>query len=186
MNRVDELYDANYLSSMYQALSKFSSTYFPKQKHRLFKLFFNLSPMYRRTTGRVTKVEPDFSSVEIRVPISYKNKNYVGTIFGGSLFAATDPIYMVQLIQILGKDYVVWDKSSMVKFKRPASSDAYAVFAFTDDEINQLKADISEKKEVDLVKPVLLTSKDGKLFCEIEKVIYVADKEYYKEKKRRK
>lgn len=140
--------------------------------------------MYRRSTGRVIAVTPNFFRVEVKIPISYKNKNYVGTIFGGSLFSATDPIYMVQLIQILGRDYVVWDKSSMVKFKRPASSDAYAVFAFTEDEINQLKADISEKKEVDLVKPVLLTNKEGKLFCEIEKVIYVADKEYYKEKKR--
>lgn len=171
---------------MYQVLSRISNTYFPKQKHTLFRLFFNLSPMYRRTTGRVTKVEPDFSSVEVKIPISYKNKNYVGTIFGGSLFAATDPIYMVQLIQILGKDYVVWDKSSMVKFKRPASSDAYAVFAFSESEINQLKAEISEKKEVDLVKPVLLKSSEGKLFCEIEKVIYVADKEFYKEKKKNK
>ncbi|MEQ6168414.1 DUF4442 domain-containing protein [Ekhidna sp. MALMAid0563] len=171
---------------MYQALSRISKTYFPKQQHRLFKLFFNLSPMYRRTTGRVVKVERDFSSVEVKIPLSYKNKNYVGTIFGGSLFAATDPIYMVQLIQILGKDYVVWDKSSMVKFKRPANSDAFAAFAFTEDEISKLKADISEKKEVDLIKPVLLKSKDGKLFCEIEKVIYVADKQFYKEKKARK
>ena len=142
--------------------------------------------MYRRTTGRVVKVERDFSSVEVKIPLSYKNKNYVGTIFGGSLFAATDPIYMVQLIQILGKDYVVWDKSSMVKFKRPANSDAFAVFAFTEDEISKLKADISEKKEVDLIKPVLLKSDEGKLFCEIEKVIYVADKQFYKEKKARK
>ena len=142
--------------------------------------------MYRRTTGRVVKVERDFSSVEVKISLLYKNKNYVGTIFGGSLFAATDPIYMVQLIQILGKDYVVWDKSSMVKFKRPANSDAFAVFAFTEDEISKLKADISEKKEVDLIKPVLLKSNEGKLFCEIEKVIYVADKQFYKEKKARK
>ncbi|GAB4237399.1 MAG: DUF4442 domain-containing protein [Ekhidna sp.] len=169
---------------MYQQLSNIANKYFSKYGAKLFKWGFNLSPMYRRSTGRVIYVSDDFLKVEVRIPISYKNKNYVGTIFGGSLFSATDPIYMIQLIQVLGSDYVVWDKSSVVKFKRPAKSDAYAVFEFSQDEIDQLKADISEKKEVDLVKPVLLTSKEGKLFCEIEKVIYVADKEYYKEKKR--
>ncbi|WP_425389622.1 DUF4442 domain-containing protein [Ekhidna sp.] len=171
---------------MYQLLSRISNKYFSKHNHHLFKWGFNLSPMYRRTTGRVTKVSPEFMRVEIKIPISYKNKNYVGTIFGGSLFAATDPIYMVQLIQILGREYVVWDKSSTVKFKRPASSDAYALFQFTEDEINNLKSKIAHEKEMDLTKMVHLKSKEGKVFCEIEKVLYVADKEYYKQKRKTK
>lgn len=127
----------------------------------------------------------DLSRIEIKIPLSYKNKNYVGTIFGGSLFSATDPIYMVQLIQLLGRDYVVWDKSSTVKFKRPANSDAYAVFEFTEEEIAELKENIITKKEVELVKMVNLKSNEGKVFCEIEKTIYVADKAYYKEKRKR-
>ena len=140
--------------------------------------------MYRRTTGRITSVTKDLGRIEIKIPLSYKNKNYVGTIFGGSLFSATDPIYMVQLIQLLGREYVVWDKSSMVKFRRPANSDAYAVFEFTEEEIAQLKADIATKNEVDLVKLVEIKSKEGKLFCEIEKTIYIVDKGYYKEKRK--
>ena len=94
---------------------------------------------------------------------------------------------MVQLIQLLGRDYVVWDKSSIVKFKRPASSKAYALFEFTPDEVATLKEEIKKKKELDIVKMVELTSKkDGKLFCEIEKTLYVAEKDYYKEKRRKK
>lgn len=142
--------------------------------------------MYRRTTGRITSVTKDLSRIEVKIPLSYKNKNYVGTIFGGSLFSATDPIYMVQLIQLLGREYVVWDKSSTVKFKRPANENAYVVFEFTEEELTNLKADISKKNEVDLTKTVLIKSKEGKVFCEIEKTIYVADKEFYKEKKKAK
>ncbi|MEO9482933.1 MAG: DUF4442 domain-containing protein [Ekhidna sp.] len=171
---------------MYQLLTRISNKYFKKHSHRLFKVFFNLSPMYRRSTGRITSVTQDLSRIEIKIPISYKNKNYVGTIFGGSLFSATDPIYMVQLIQLLGTDFVVWDKSSTVRFKRPAGTDAYSVFEFTEEEVIKLKQEIREKKEVDLVKMVRLTSKEGKLFCEIEKTIYVADKAYYKEKRKKK
>lgn len=170
---------------MYQFLSRISNKYFKSHSHRIFKVFFNLSPMYRRSTGRITLVTEDLSRIEIKIPISYKNKNYVGTIFGGSLFSATDPIFMVQLIQLLGPAYVVWDKASVIKFKRPANTDAYATFEFTAEEVKQLKEKIENEKQVDLVKTVHLKSKDGQLFCEIEKTIYVADKAHYKERRKK-
>ena len=169
---------------MYQFLSGVANKYFKRYSHHLFKWFFNISPMYRRTTGRVVSVAKDYSRIEIKIKKSYKNANYVGTIFGGSLFAATDPIYMVQLIQILGKEYIVWDKSSIVKFKRPASSNTHALFEVTSNEIESIREEILKKKELDFVKTVHLKSKEGKTFCEIEKVIYIADKHYYKKKRR--
>tara|TARA_B110000240_G_C13483785_1_gene446463 strand:+ start:476 stop:664 length:189 start_codon:yes stop_codon:yes gene_type:complete len=58
--------------------------------------------------------------VKVRIKLSYKNSNYVGSIFGGSLLSATDPILMVQLINILGNKHVVWDKAAAIKFKRLA------------------------------------------------------------------
>jgi hypothetical protein len=36
---------------------------------------------------------------------SWRTRNYVGTIFGGSMYSAVDPIYMVMLTRRLGKDY---------------------------------------------------------------------------------
>lgn len=170
---------------MYQFFSKVTKKYFDGHEHKLFKWGFNLSPMYRRSTGRVTSVTKGFYRIEIKIPISYRNRNYVGTIFGGSLFSATDPIFMVQLIQILGNDYVVWDKSSKVKFKRPASTDAYSVFEFSEDEIKELKKRVSKENEIDLIKLVEIKGDQGQLFCEIEKTIYVADKAYYKKKKKK-
>ena len=169
---------------MYQFLSHIANKYFSNYSHQLFKWFFNISPMYRRTTGRVISVTKDYERIEIKIRKSYKNANYVGTIFGGSLFSATDPIYMVQLIQILGKDYVVWDKSSVVRFKRPADSSAFAVFEVTKDDVDSIKKTVSDKKELDFNKTVFITNKEGKVFCEIDKVIYIADKAYYKEKRK--
>lgn len=130
-------------------------------------------------------ISKDFRAVQIKIPISWKNKNYVGTIFGGSLFSATDPIYMIQLTQILGRKYVVWDKASVVRFKRPAKEDAYATFSFSDVELERLRKDVEEQQEVDLQKQVVLTSKAGTVFCEIDKTLYVADKAFYKEKMKR-
>lgn len=171
---------------MYQFLSKVAKKYFSDSAHLLFKFFFNISPMYRRSTGKVVRVSKGFWEVDVKIPISYKNRNYAGTIFGGSLFSATDPIYMVQLIQIIGTDYIVWDKSSIVNFKRPANTDVFVEFRFSPAEVEQLKADVADQKELDITKMVVIKNASGKVICEIEKTIYVAEKEYYKEKRRKK
>lgn len=113
--------------SFYQKIAEIGSQYIGKPK--LFKYGFNLSPMYRRSTGRITTVSDDLKNIKIQLPISYKNRNYVNTIFGGSMFAAVDPIPMVQLMELLGKDYVVWDKSAEIFFKRPVSENLYAQFS---------------------------------------------------------
>lgn len=84
--------------------------------------------MYRRSTGKLTFVSNNLHQIDVKITLSIKNRNYVGSIFGRSLYAATDPIYMIQLIHILGDDYAVWDKVSTVQYKRPAFSDAFATF----------------------------------------------------------
>ena len=171
---------------MYQQLSKLSKKYFPNSSHKLFKVVFNISPMYRRSTGKVINVTEGFWRVDIKIPISYKNRNYAGTIFGGSLFSATDPIFMVQLVQILGADYIVWDESSLVKFKRPANQNVFASFIFTEGEVEEIKQKVAKEGETELVKPIEVTNSQGVVFCQIEKTLYIADKKFYKENRLRK
>lgn len=153
---------------------------------KLFKIGFNLSPMYRRSTGRLIEVSNDLLKVKIKIPLSYKNRNYVGTIYGGSLYSATDPIYMVQLINILGSDYVVWDKSAEIKYKRPAKKVAFATFEFTKQEIENIKERVIKEKEFDLVKELNIIGPNDEVYCELSKVLYIADKNYYKGKKKKK
>lgn len=156
-------------------------------KANIYKYGFNLSPMYRRSTGRIVKVSDDLLQVNVRIKLSYKNSNYVGSIFGGSLFSATDPIFMIQLLNILDESYVVWDKAATIKFKRPAKENCYVDFIFTKDEIAQIKKDVSHNDEIDLVKDITITNKDKTVvFAEVSKTIYVANKKYYKLKKRSK
>ncbi len=167
---------------MYAAISKVLKKFI--RPSTLFKHGFNFAPMYRRSTGRLYDVTDDLLEVKVKIPISWKNRNYVGTIFGGSMASATDPIYMIQLMNILGEKYVVWDKEATIKFKRPANQSVYAHFLFTPEEIDQIKKDVSVKKEIDLIKRVKLTNQDGdKLFAEVIKTIYVADKTFYKAKR---
>ena len=157
-------------------LKKFMST------AAIFKYGFNLSPMYRRTTAKVIEISDDLKKVKIKVPLSYKNKNYVGAIFGGSMFAATDPIYMIQLMQILGDEYVVWDKSATIHYKRPAKEHVFCDFEFTSEEIETIKERVKNEHEITIEKVTYLKNTKNAIFAEVIKILYIAEKQFYKEK----
>lgn len=167
--------------SIYQKLSKIAPNYV--SKHKLFKWGFNISPMYRMSTARITTVSDDLKQVRIKLPINYKNRNYAGSIFGGSLFASVDPIPMVQLLYILDNQYIVWDKSAEIFFKIPARENLYAEFTYTDEEVESIKHQVHEHGEFEFVKTNHLTNKTGdRIFCVVKKKIYIATKEHFKKK----
>ncbi len=154
------------------------------KKSTLFKYGFNLSPMYRRSTGRIIYVSEDLLEVKVKLPINYKNRNYVNSIFGGSMFSAVDPIPMVQLINLLDNEYVVWDKSAEIFFKRPARENLYAELHYSLQELDEIKAKVGQQNELEIVKTTSLTNKDGSVvFCEVRKRLYIADKAYFKQKR---
>ena len=163
--------------SVYQKVAEIGTKFFKKKV--LFKYGFNLSPMYRRSTGRIVEVSEDLLSIKIKLPLTYKNRNYVNSIFGGSMFSAVDPIPMVQLINLIGDDYVVWDKS--------AREDLYADFNYTFQEIEEIKDKVAKENEVEIIKTTLLKDKGNRnTYCEVKKVLYIASKEFYKEKRKKK
>ncbi|MEQ9378816.1 MAG: DUF4442 domain-containing protein [Imperialibacter sp.] len=168
--------------SIYQTIAKIGSTYVGKSK--LFKYGFNLSPMYRRSTAKIIYVSNDLMEVSIKLPISYKNRNYVNSIFGGSMFAAVDPIPMVQLMNLIGDDFVVWDKSAQIFFKRPARENIYADFTYSLEEFDEIRSKVRLENEIEIVKTTSLTNRDKTIvYCEVKKTIYVADKAYFKDKR---
>lgn len=168
---------------MYRRIASLLERRVPKAA--LFKHGFNLSPMYRRTTARVARVSADLHEVEVRVPLSWRNANYVGTMFGGSMLAATDPIPMIQLLHILGDDYVVWDKAVEMRFRRPARSTVTARFAFSPEEVAALRAEVDARGETDLEKPVELTDASGAVVARGTKTLYVATKAHHRAKRAR-
>ncbi len=169
---------------MYDSIFNFLNRFF--KKATLFKTMFNISPMYRRSCGKITFVSDDLHVVKIKIPLTYKNKNYVGSMFGGSLFSATDPIYMIQLMQILGNEYVVWDKSTEIRFKRPAYKNAFSSFEFSTEEISTIIAKVDEEKEINIMKKLYITDGRETVFAELDKTIYISTKQYYKEKRAKK
>src|SRR5437879_577854 len=111
-------------------------------KTRSFRAAFNLFPAYRGTGAKVKYIADDWREVKIELPLSWRTRNYVGTIFGGSIYGSVDPIYMIMLMKILGSDYIVWDKASLVRFKKPGKSTLYTTFSLSQDEIDFIKKEL--------------------------------------------
>ena len=169
----------------YQKLAKLASKFMSKST--LMKHGFNLSPMYRRTSAKVTYISKDFLKITIELPYSYKNANYVNTIFGGSMFSAVDPFPMTQLMNLIGDDYVVWDKAAEIFFRRPAKEDLYAEFTYTHEEVAEIKQKVNDSNEFEIVKSTQLTNKDKSIvFCEVRKRVYIANKAFFKDKRAKK
>jgi hypothetical protein len=85
-------------------------------------------------------------------------------------------------MNILGDEFVVWDKATTVRYKRPAREQVFAKFIFTDEEIIQIKNDLILKNEIDLIKKVNIVNKSDDVFAEVIKTIYISQKSYYKKK----
>ena len=165
---------------MYRRLKIFLSRFL--KPSTIYKYGLNWSPMYRRTTAKLIDVSDDLHKVVITLRLNWKNKNYVGSIFGGSMLAATDPIYLIQLIQILGDNYVVWDKAVTARYKRPAKSRIYGTFLFSKKEIKDIKNKIAESHEIDITKTMNLIDEKQQIIATFSKTLYIADKQFYKEK----
>jgi hypothetical protein len=154
-------------------------------KPKVLKIGFNLSPMYRRTSAKVIYISEDFLKIQIKLPFSYKNANYVNTIFGGSMFSAVDPFPMTQLMNLIGDEYVVWDKAAEIFFRRPAKEDLYADFIYTIKELDEIKQKAKEQNEFEIVKITKLTNKSKSIvYCEVRKIVYIANKAFFKEKQK--
>src|SRR5450759_758115 len=111
---------------------------------RLRRWGFNLFPVYRRTGARITYIAGDWREVHIKLPLNWKTRNYVGTIFGGSMYAAVDPIYMIMLIKLLGARYEVWDKAATIRFRRPGRSSLHATFRLDGVELEAVRAGVAQ------------------------------------------
>jgi hypothetical protein len=111
--------------------------------------------------------------VRVKLPLSLRTRNAVGTIFGGSMYGAVDPIYMIMLMRLLGRDYVVWDKTASIRFRKPGRTTLRATFRIDETELEAIRAATATGEPVDRTYNVDLIDAEGIIYASIEKVIYV-------------
>jgi acyl-coenzyme A thioesterase PaaI-like protein len=134
---------------------------------------FNFFPAFRGTGARVTYIAGDFREARVELPFSWRTRNYVGTIFGGSLYGSVDPMYMIMLIKILGPGYTVWDKAATIRFVKPGRSRLYARFLIEEEEIMTILRLTENAPSVDRVYRVELKDAAGVVHAAVDKTIYI-------------
>jgi len=140
---------------------------------RLERWGFNFFPTYRSTGAWITYIADDYHEIRIRLPLGWRTKNYVGTMFGGSMFASGDGVFMVMLIKVLGRDYIIWDKAATVRFRKPARTTLYGRFLLSPEEIDGIRAGTAGGEPVERTHRVELTDRDGTVHAEIDWLIHI-------------
>lgn len=148
-----------------------------------FRQLMNMYPMYFGTGGKLIFLKANWQHAIVRLKLNMWTYNYVGTIFGGSQFAALDPFHIVLLINCLGKDYVVWDKSATIHFKLPGRSLLKAEIRYEDDELEKIRTEAKKNGRYEFVKSVDWVDAEGQIISTLQKTVYVATKEYTRAKK---
>jgi hypothetical protein len=105
-----------------------------------FRRVMNLWPPFLFSGIRVRTISADWRSVRVQLRQRWYNRNYVGTHFGGSLFAMTDPFWMIMALEALGRDYIVWDKAAEIEFVKPGRGTVTADFHLDDAALDAMRA----------------------------------------------
>lgn len=145
-------------------------------RSKTFRWGFNFFPAYRGTGGRVIYIAADWHEVRVKLPLNWRTRNYVGTIYGGSIYGAIDPIYMLMLMRILGDGYVVWDKAAKIRFRKPGKTTLFADFQLTIKEIGEIKGLAENARSIDRIYNLELKDTTGVVHAEIEKTLYISKK----------
>lgn len=122
---------------------------------------------------RVKEFTPDYKRIVVEMKLRFWNSNYVGSQFGGSLYSMTDPFYMLMLLDALKKDYIVWDKSASIRYKKPAYGKVYAQFILTDSVIERIKKDVQLNGKAQAEFEILITDEDNEVIAQIHKTISI-------------
>lgn len=152
----------------------------------IFRQGMNLYPMFFGTGGKAKFIRHDWQHAIVELKLGLWTRNYVGTIFGGSMFSALDPFHIVLLINCLGKDYIVWDKSAEIQFKKPGKKRMRAEVRYEDEELQKIREITAREGRYEFVKSVDWIDSDGQVISTLNKTVYVATKEHFRKRQKEK
>ena len=100
------------------------------------------------------------------------NRNYVGVNFGGSLFAMTDPFYMLMYIRRLGPEFVVWDYGASIRFVRPGRGTVHAEFRLDEVDFDRVRTRTAGGERYLHVHTVEISDEAGENVARVERTLY--------------
>ena len=118
----------------------------------------------------------DYKEIIVHMKMRWYNRNYVNTHFGGSLYAMTDPFFMVMLIQVLGKQYIVWDKAVHIDFVKPGRGKVTARFIIKEEQIDNILEKTADGQKYLPEFSVDIKDEAGDTVARVTKTLYIRKK----------
>ena len=140
------------------------------------RLLMNLWPPFIGAGIHVEHLASDYLEARVRMRLGLLNRNYMGTHFGGSLFAMTDPFFALLVMHRLGRDYVVWDKASRIDYRLPGRGTVRAIFRITPEQVEEIRRATAGGDKHEPVFTVDVTNRQGEVVATVEKTLYVRRK----------
>ena len=143
---------------------------------RWFRLLVNLYPPYVGAGVHVDEIAPDWRYLRVRMPLRWYNRNYVGTHFGGSLYAMVDPFFMIMVMKNLGREYLVWDRSAEIEFVAPGRGTVSAEFRLDDADLADMRTATKDGAKHLCWLETDIRARDGSVVAHVRKQLYVRRK----------
>ena len=141
------------------------------------RMFMNLWPPFLGAGIRVKRLQADWKEIAVEMKLRRWNSNYVGTHYGGSLYSMTDPFFMLMLIENLGRDYIVWDKSASIRFRKPGKGKVSAIFRLSDEQIEEIRQALKTEEKIERTFMVEVKDESGAVIAEVQKLLHVRKKD---------
>jgi len=153
------------------------------KKAWLFRRVLNLWPPLFFSRIKLLSLSSDFKQARVMLSLSAWNSNITGSHFGGSIFAMTDPYYMLLLMYHLRREYYVWDKLADIDFIKPGKGKIYADFIINDEIIADIKRKTENGEKYLPTFEVLIKDESGEIVAKVNKTLYVRKKKRLREEK---
>ncbi|MEJ6979936.1 DUF4442 domain-containing protein [Pedobacter sp. P351] len=122
------------------------------------------------------KFENEFRGVRVKICKNIFNTNYNRSIFGGTIFSAADPFYLILFYQILkkkGYNTKLWLKHATIDYVKPGNCNLYFSIHLTDENINEALHALDTSGKFIKVFPVKITNKAGAIYAVVHNEIYI-------------
>lgn len=143
---------------------------------RTLRLILNLWPPFLFTGISVREISDDWRHARVELRMRPWNRNYVGTHFGGSLFAMTDPFWMLLAMHALGHDYIVWDQAGAIEFIKPGRGTVRAQFTLDEAVLDAVRAATATGDKDLRWFETEIHDRDGEVVARVRKQLYIRRK----------
>jgi hypothetical protein len=122
---------------------------------------------------KIVYASPDMLEVHIKLPLNWKTRGYNGTIFGGSMYACIDPVYMTMISWHLGRGYIAWDRAATIDFRKAGRSALYSRFKLTPQDLDSIRGELETVERAERVYDVTLVDDNDVVHAAFTKSIVI-------------